>query len=228
MWAPRCSAPSEPVNRRSNGSLVRTQHLRQGGERRVHLRVAVRRGAHDGSVEAERDVVHEHVAVDVSQVHRPLDGLSVTVERADDVVTVESEVECEMVPRAGRHHDHRQPHLGRHRADHRLGTVAAGHAEDVDAAGGHVAHHLKPVLARLQHHGPDAAPRALVDEMEPLGLATSGLEIHEQDASGGGRHRRALGLALLERAHRGAQCVLREGDGDNEQRRRVRTTDRTR
>ena len=174
-------------------------------------------GAHDGGVQAERDVVHEHVTVDVSQVHRPLDGLSVTVERADDVVTVESEVECEMVPRAGRHHDHRQPHLDRHRADHRLGTVAAGHAEDVDAAGGHVPHHLKPVLARLQHHGLDAAPRALVHEMEPLRLATPGLEVHEQDASGGGRHRRALGLALLERADRGAQCVLREGDGDNEQ-----------
>ena len=153
MWAPRCSTPSAPGEPQVERLAVRTQHLRQGGERRVHLRVAVRRGAHDGGVQAERDVVHEHVTVDVGQVHRPLDGLAVAVERADDVVTVEAEVECEVVPRAGRHDDHRQPHLGRHGADHRLGTVAAGHAEDVDAAGGHVPHHLKPVLPRLQHHG---------------------------------------------------------------------------
>ena len=52
--------------------------------------------------------------------------------------------------------------------------------------------------------------------MEPLRLATPGLEVHEQDASGRGRHRRALGLALLERAHRGAQRVLRQGDGDDQ------------
>ena len=61
----------------------------------------------NSGVEAERDVVHEHVTVDVSQVHRPLYSLPVAVERADDVVTVESEVECQVVPRAGRHDDHR-------------------------------------------------------------------------------------------------------------------------
>ena len=52
MWAPRCSTPSAPVNRRSKGWLVGTQHLGQDGEGRVHLRVAVRLGAHDSGVDA--------------------------------------------------------------------------------------------------------------------------------------------------------------------------------
>ena len=222
MWAPWCSTPSAPVNRRSNGSLSGPNTW--GRVARVVSTFASRYavGAHDRGVEAERDVVHEHVAVDVGEVHRPLHGLSVGVERADDVVTVEAEVARQVVPRARRHDDHGQSHLDRHGADHRLGSVASGHAEDVHAAGGHVPDHLEPVLARLQHHRSDATLRALVHEMEAFRLTTPGLEVHEQDASGGGRYRRALGLALLERADRGAHRVLREGDGDERARRCVR------
>ena len=45
-----------------------------------------------------------------------------------------------MVPRAGGDDHHRQAELGGDGADHGLRAVAAGHAEHVDAARGHVAH----------------------------------------------------------------------------------------
>ena len=142
--------------------------------------------------------------VHVAEVHRALHGLAVGVERPDDVVAVEAEVQGQVVARAGRHDDHRQTELGGDGADHGLRAVAAGHAEHVHAAGGHVAHGLDPVHPRFEHDRLDAAPLALVDEVEPLGLAAARLEVHEQHATGGRRHGRAGGLTLgLERAHRG-------------------------
>ena len=61
----------------------------------------------------------------------------------------------------------------------------------------------------LEHDRSDPAPRALVDEVEPLGLAAPRLEVHEQHAPGGRRHRRAGRLAPLECTDRGAQRVAR-------------------
>ena len=191
----------------------------QRRERRVHLRVAVRGGAHDGRVEAERDVVHEDVAVHLGQVHRPLHGLAVGVERADDVVAVEAEVERQVVPGAGRHDHHRQPELGRHGRHHGLGAVAARHAEDVGAAVGDVAR--EPGASRRRAAGRRARCRAPLHSStrrKLLGLPAAGLEVHDQHASGRGRHRRSRGPAALERADVEREGVPHEAEGQDERR----------
>ena len=53
-------------------------------------------------VEAERDVVDEHPAVDLGEVDAPLAAVAERVERADDIVAIDAEVECEVVAGAGR------------------------------------------------------------------------------------------------------------------------------
>ena len=98
------------------------------------LGVAVLLRLDDLGVDAERDVVDEDPAVDGGEVDAALDGVAEGVERADDVVAVEAEVEREVVAGAGRDADER--HVGRHgdRRHQGLGAVAAGHADHVGAA----------------------------------------------------------------------------------------------
>ena len=181
--APSCRSPSPSVNRRSNGSVSGPSTC--GSVVRVVSTLASRYcgRAHDRGVQTERHVVDEHVTVDVGEVEPALDRVAVGVQRPDDVVAVEPEVEREVVPCAGGDDHHRQPELGGDGADHGLRAVAARHAEHVDAARGHVAHPLEPVLTRLEHDRFDPSAAAFVDEVEPLRLAAARLEVHEQDAA---------------------------------------------
>ena len=120
---------------------VRSQDLGQGGESRVDFGVAERTMA--AWTPSETMITKNcpfRSARSIVRSTAPRD-----VERADDVVPVENEVQGQMVAGPCRHDDHGQAHLGGHRAHHGLGAVAAVHAEYVDAAGGDVLHGLQPV-----------------------------------------------------------------------------------
>ena len=100
-----CSCPPGSLQPRSSSS-VRPEHVGHGVEQ-VQLRVAIAR-AHRLAVEAERDVVHEHLPVHLGQVNPALAAIPERVERANDVVAVDAEVEREVVALARRHAGVRQ------------------------------------------------------------------------------------------------------------------------
>ena len=78
-------------------------------------------------VDTERYVVYEHPAVDLGEVDHPLAPLCERVERSHDVVTVDAEIEREMITRPRRHAHVRESPLGGDRRHDRLRAVAAGH-----------------------------------------------------------------------------------------------------
>ena len=113
---------------------VGAEHVGHGVEERAELRVAVLVALHRLGVEAERDVVDEHAPVDLGEVDGALAAVDERVERADDVVAVDAEVEREVVARAGGDAGVGQTALGGDRRDDRLRAVAAGHRQPVGAA----------------------------------------------------------------------------------------------
>ena len=137
---------------------VRAEQVGQHVEHGLHLGVAVLGRLHDLRVEPHRGVVHERrVPLTVGQVDPPLDAVGVGVERTDDVVAVQPQVQREVVPGAGGDHDMRDVMLARDRGHQRLGAVAAGHADHVGAARDGVLGQREQVVARRQHDGLDPA-----------------------------------------------------------------------
>ena len=131
----RVRRPSGPANRRSNPGA---SGPRRSGKHAPPPSGAWRRGTRATGRSWRRGRAsrcYEDPAVDGGQVDRVLDAVGKSVEGADHVVTVQAEVEREMVPRPRRHHDVGEAVAGRHRGDQRLGAVAAGHAQDVGAPG---------------------------------------------------------------------------------------------
>ena len=147
---------------------------------RAQLRVAVALALDRVGVEAERDVVDEHAPVDLGQVDAALAAVDERVERADDVVAVDAEVEREVVARARRDAGVGQVELGGDRGDDRLRAVAAGHRQPVGAAGDRVAHELLEVPRGAELDRLDPARAGLVGQREALGLAAAGLRVEEQ------------------------------------------------
>ena len=86
--------------------------------RRLASRYFVRR--HNPRVEAERHVVDEDLAVHLRQVDRCLAGRPEGVECAHRIVTVDPEVEGEMIAGAGRDAHEGQSCSGGDRRHHRL------------------------------------------------------------------------------------------------------------
>ena len=80
---------------------VRAEGVGHRVQDRPDLRVAVLVALHRLGVEPQRDVVDEDSAVDLGQVHAALAALGKRVERADDVVAVDPEIESEVVAGAG-------------------------------------------------------------------------------------------------------------------------------
>ena len=107
--------------------------LRQHLPPRPELGVAVGVGLHDARVDAERGVVDEDASVETSEVDAPLDAVDERVERADDVVPVEPEVEREVVARPGRDADVGDVVLHGNARDQRLRPVTSCHSDDVGA-----------------------------------------------------------------------------------------------
>ena len=106
-------------------------HVRQHPPPRRELGVAILVRLHDARIDAERGVVDEDALVERREVDAPLDPVGERIERADDVVPVEAEVEGEVVARAGGDADvgNVMPHGDR--GDQRLRAVTPRHPDDV-------------------------------------------------------------------------------------------------
>ena len=99
---------------------IRSDQLRHHVDHRAHLVFPVRRRLHDRAVHPHGHVVHEGAAVDAAEIDAPLLPVAERVERADDVVAVDAEVEGEVVPGAGGNTHVREIVLGRDRSDRGL------------------------------------------------------------------------------------------------------------
>ena len=189
------------------------ERVGDGVEQRAHLGVAVGLLLDRLGVHAERDVVHEHAAVDLGQVDHDLAAVHERVERAHHVVAVDAQVQRQVVARAGRDARVGQPELGRPRGHDRLRAVPARHRQRVGAALHRRADQRVEVVVPVQHHGLDAAGPRLVVQREALGLAPAGLRVHQQHGPAGRLRRREV-AALGERPPRGghAQGDRREPD----------------
>ena len=108
----------------------------------------------------ERHVVDEHPAVDLGEVHPPLPAVDERVERTDDVVAVDAEIEREVVARARRDAGVRQSELGGDGSHDRLRAVSPGHGQRVRTAFDGVADERLEVVAPLQLDRLDPPARA--------------------------------------------------------------------
>ena len=107
------------------------------------------------------------------------------VERADDIVAVDPEVEGEVVAGPGRDAGVGQAQLGGDHRDDGLRAVAAGHRQGVGSIGDRAAHELLEVGAELQFDRLDATRARLVGQVELLGLPPARLRVVEEDGAVG-------------------------------------------
>ena len=159
------------------------EHVGQRVEDRLQLGLAIALALDRLRVEAERDVVDEHAPVDLGEVDPPLATVDERVQRTDDIVAVDAEVEREVVARPRRDAGVGQVELGGDRGDDRLRAVAAGHRQPVGALGDGGAHELLEIAAERQLDRLDPARPCLVGELEALRLAAAGLRVEEQTGS---------------------------------------------
>ena len=80
-------------------------------------------------VDAQRDVVQEHLVADTADVDAALDAVTKCREGRQRVVGVEPDIAREVVARAPRDADERQVPLDGHLSDGAERAVAAGHAQ---------------------------------------------------------------------------------------------------
>ena len=184
--------PAGPRPAQIEPGRVGSEHLGHGVEQGPQLRVAVALALDRVGVEPERDVVDEHAPVDLGQVDAALAAVDERVERADDVVAIDAEVEREVVACARRHARVRQVELRGDRGDDGLRAVAAGHRQPVGAAGDRVAHEPLEVPRGTELDRLDPARPGFVRHREPLGLAAAGLGVVEQDRPPRRRHPRQV------------------------------------
>jgi hypothetical protein len=114
-------------------AAVGAHHVGHRVQQRPDLRVAVSLPLDRLGVQPERHVVDEHAPVDLGEVDAPLTTVHQRVERADDVVAVDAQVEREVVARAGRHARVGQVQLGGDHRDDRLRAVSSGYGERIGA-----------------------------------------------------------------------------------------------
>ena len=146
----RCLRSSGPVHAQVGQRSIRAEGLRHGLRDRAELRLPVALSLHGLRVDSQRDVVHEHPAVDLGQVDVPFAAVGQRVQRPDDVVAVDPEVEREVVARPGRDAGVRQPVLGGRRGDDGLRAIAPGGGQGVGAAFDRYLDELAEVVARTQ------------------------------------------------------------------------------
>ena len=131
-------------------------------------------------VEAERDIVDEYPTVDLGEVHPALTAINERVKRADDVVAVNAEIECEVIARTGGHARVWQPELGSDRGNDRLRTVPAGHRKAVRTALDRATYEHLKVVAGLQLDRLDATLSSLLGERKALRFPATGARIEEE------------------------------------------------
>ena len=201
-----------PVQRRRPRS-VGADDVGRGVEDGAQLRLPVALALHRLGVEPERDVVDEGAPVDLGQVHPALASGDERVQRADDVVAVDAEVEREVVARAGRDAGERQVVLGGDRRDQGLGPVAARRRERVRAIGHRRADELLEVIARGELDGLDPPRARLGGEIGLERLPASGAGVPDHHRALRPRRRRQLGPDD-EEAPRERQGRHQEADGE--------------
>ena len=152
--------PSGPGPAQVQPLALGSQHLGQRVEDGPQLRLPIALALDGLGVEADRDVVDEYAAVDLGEVDPPLATADEGIERADDVVAVDPEVEREVVAGPGRDTGIGQILLGGDHGNDGLGAVAAGHRQRVGSIGHRAAHELLEVGAELQLDRLDARARA--------------------------------------------------------------------
>ena len=143
--------------------------------------VAVLVGLHDLAVHAEGDVVDEHPVGHDAEVDALLDAVDERVERTDDVVPIDPEVEREVVAGPGRDADEREIVLHRDGRHERLRPVAPRRAQHGRARLDRVDRLLAPVVLGPQDDRLHPTLAALLDDVELLDLAAAGLRVHQQD-----------------------------------------------
>ena len=136
---------------------ARPEHVRGRLQQRARLGVTVGRLPNGVAVDPERDVVEEEAAVHLRHVDPALDPVGERVERADEIVAIDAEVECEMVARAGGNADEGKSVRECGRRDDGQRSVAAGDAERVGAARDGVGYQRSEVVVRAQDDHVDAA-----------------------------------------------------------------------
>ena len=172
---------------------ARPEHVRGRLQQRARLGVAVGRLPDGVAVDPERDVVEEEAAVHLRHVDPALDAVGERVERADEIVAIDAEVECEMVARAGGNADEGKPVRECGRRDDGQRSVAAGDAERVGAARDGVGDQRPEVVVRAQDDHVDAALARPLGEPGARGLAAARLRIDEEHGRRGGSAARRSG-----------------------------------
>ena len=159
---------------------TRPEHVRGRLQQRARLGVAVGRLPNRVAVDPERDVVEEEPAVHLRHVDPALDAVGERVERADQIVAIEAEVEREVVAGAGGNADERKPVRECGCCDDGERPVAAGDAERVRAARHGVIDQRCEVVVRAQDDHVDAALARPLGEAGARRLAAAGPRVDEE------------------------------------------------
>ncbi len=195
-----------------------SRDLRDRVEQGAQLRVAIAAALNRLRVQTERDIVHEHAPVDLGQIDALLPAADEGVERADDIVAIDAEIEREVVACARRNARIRQAGLGCCRCHDRLRPVPAGHRKPVGPALERGVYERLERRVERQLDRLDAAPARLVGEVKALRLPATRARIEEHH-----RMRRRLlgGLVHADRdgdSGRGDRTHSGKDDRDRESR----------
>ena len=159
---------------------ARSENVRRRREERSRLGVPVGWLSNSVAVDPEGDVVEEEAAVHLRDVDPALDTRGERVERAEQVVAIDAEIEREVVPCAGRRADERPSVRDGCCGDDSERPVAAGHAERVRAARHGVGDQRGKIVVRAQDNHLDSALARTLGESGTRSLATARPRVDEQ------------------------------------------------
>ena len=157
------------------------EHVRDGVEDGPQLGISVARALHGLGVQPQRHVVDERATVDLGEVDAALATRHQRVQRAHHVVTVDAEVQGEVVACPRRDAGERQVVLGRDLGHQRLRAVASGRRQGVRSALHRRLDQLHQVLAWAQLDRFDAAGARLIGQVRAQRLATAGTGVPHDD-----------------------------------------------
>ena len=140
-------------------------------------------GLLDGfAVDAERDVVQEDPAVHLRHIDRSLDSVvAERIQRADEVMSIDTEIERKVVPGAGRNADEGKTVGACGRGHDGERPVAARHAERVRPVCHGSIDERSKFLVRTEDDGIDPSLACPLDEARPRCPAVAGACVDEQD-----------------------------------------------
>ena len=183
MTAAPCSCRPPGVVQVRSCDAAGTERVGHRLEQRADLGLPVPGPLDRLGVDAQGHVVDEHPAVHLPEVDHPLAAVDEGVERPDDVVPVDAEVEGEVVARPRRDAGVGHVAPGGDGGGDRLRPVTAGHGDGVGAALDRRAHQFREIVPGAQLDRLDPAVARLRREGEAGGLPVAGARIDEQDGA---------------------------------------------